>query len=69
MLHVLPEAHALADQGEVFLQVVPGGDGCCCGIGAQEVPGVEAGEVLEGSEEFVAADCVCAVLARGVGGV
>ena len=32
-----------------------GGEGV---VGAVEVPGVEAGEVLDRAEDFVAADCV-----------
>lgn len=42
---------------ELFLDGIVGGDAGGGGVGAVEVPAVEAGEVLEGTEGFVAADC------------
>lgn len=56
VLDVLADAEDLARQAELLLGDVPGGDLGLGGIGAQEVPGVEAGEVLDGAEELVAAD-------------
>ena len=56
MLDVLAEAHGFADQAEVFFDRVPGGDGGGGCVGPEEVPAVETGEVLEGAEDFVAAD-------------
>lgn len=56
MLDVLAEAQALAREPEVLLDGVEGRDGALRGVGAVEVPGVEAGEVLERAEELVAAD-------------
>ena len=35
---------------------VEGGDGAEGAVGAVQVPGEEAGEVLDGAEDFVAAD-------------
>jgi hypothetical protein len=48
----------LARRAELLFYGVEGLD---CGLGlvcAVQIPGVEAGEVLDCSEEFVAADCV-----------
>lgn len=56
MLNVLADAHNLAGQTELLLHGVPGGDLGGGAIGAEEVPGVEAGKVLEGAEDLVAAD-------------
>lgn len=41
---------------ELFLDGVVRGYGGLRAVCAEEIPGVEAGEVLEGSEDFVAAD-------------
>lgn len=52
------DAEDLARRAELLLYGVEGLD---CGLGlvcAVQIPGVEAGEVLDCSEEFVAADCV-----------
>lgn len=38
VFYILADTHALADQGEVFLEIVPGRDGCCCGVCAEEIP-------------------------------
>lgn len=42
----------------MLLDGFEGGDGGLWVVGAVEVPGVEAGEVLEGAEDFVAADWI-----------
>lgn len=59
MLDVLADAEELAHEAELLLGLGPGGDGGGDGVGAEEVPGVEAGEVLDGAEELVAADGGC----------
>ena len=56
MLDILADAQAFAREAEVFLDGFEGGNEASGGVGAEEVPGVEAGEVLEGAEELVAAD-------------
>src|SRR5258707_916506 len=48
-------AHGFADQAELLLDGLPGSNLPRCGIGAEEVPGVEPGEVLQRAEELVAA--------------
>ena len=54
----------------MLLDGVEGGDGAGQRVGAEQVPGAEAGEVLERAEEFVAADWWWwVVLAGGRGGV
>lgn len=56
VLDVLADAHDLAGEAELLLDGVPGGHlrgGAVC---AEEVPGVEAGEVLDRAEDLVAAD-------------
>ncbi len=55
MLNILADAHQLAREPELLLDCVPGGDRSRRAICAQQVPCVEAGEVLEGSQELVAA--------------
>ena len=56
VLNVLAEAHDFTYEAELLLDGIPGGDLGVGAVGAEEVPGVEAGEVLEGAEELVAAD-------------
>lgn len=56
MLDVLPDAHYFAGEAELLLDSFEGGDFRWGAICAVEVPGVEAGEVLDGAEELVAAD-------------
>ena len=48
-------AHGFPDQAELLLHGLPGSNLAWGGIGTEEVPGVEAGEVLQRSEELVAA--------------
>lgn len=57
MLDELSEPQDLARQAEVRLDQRVGRDGGGRVVGAVEVPGVEAGEVLQRAEEFVAANC------------
>jgi hypothetical protein len=56
VLDVLAEAHGLARESELLLDSLEGLDGRGGGIGAVQVPRVEAREVLDGAEELVAAD-------------
>ena len=49
-------AQHLTDERELLLGSIEGGDGAVGPVCAVEVPCVEAGEVLDGAEEFVAAD-------------
>ncbi len=56
MLDILADAHQFTCEPELLLDGLPGSDGGGGTIRAQEVPGIEAGEVLEGSQELVAAD-------------
>ena len=58
MLDVLAKAQAFAREAELLLDGVKGRDEPLGLVRAVEVPGVEAGEVLECAEEFVAADWV-----------
>lgn len=57
MLDVLADTQAFACEAELLLDGFEGRDQALGVVGAVEVPGVEAGEVLQGAEEFVAADC------------
>lgn len=56
VLNVLAESHNLADQAELLLDGIPRDDLGGCAVGTEQVPGVEAGEVLKGSQELVATD-------------
>lgn len=54
MVDVLADAEDLAHEAELLLEGVPGGDFRGGAVGAQEVPGVEAREVLDCAHELVA---------------
>lgn len=56
MFGELADAQDLAGCAELFLDGVVGVDGGLGFVGAVEVPGIEAGEVLDRAEELVAAD-------------
>ncbi|KAH6610662.1 hypothetical protein Trco_000682 [Trichoderma cornu-damae] len=56
VLHVLADAEDLAGEAELLLDGVPGRHLRGRAVGAEEVPGVEAGEVLQRAEDLVAAD-------------
>lgn len=56
VLGELADAQDLAGRAELLLDCVVGVDGGLGFVGAVEVPGVEAGEVLDCAEELVAAD-------------
>lgn len=56
VLNVLAEAHDLAGEAELLLDGIPGVDGGRGGVGAQQVPAVEAGKVLDQTQDLVAAD-------------
>lgn len=48
-------AHGFADEAELLFDSLPGSNLTRCGIGTEEVPSVEAREVLQSSKELVAA--------------
>lgn len=56
MLHVLADAHKLARETELLLDGLEGRNGARERICSEQVPGVEAGEVLDCAQELVAAD-------------
>ena len=56
MLDVLADAHELSRKPELLLDGFEGRDGRWQGVGPEEVPGIEAGEVLDCAEDLVAAD-------------
>lgn len=57
MLHILAKAEGFAGNGELLLDRFEGGDNARWAVGAEEVPCVETGEVLESAEKLVAANC------------
>lgn len=57
MLHILAKAEGFAGYGELLLDRFEGGDNARWAVGAEEVPCVETGEVLESAEKLVAANC------------
>lgn len=57
MLDEFPHAQQFARVAEGFLRGVEGRDGGERAVCAVQVPCEEAREVLDGAEEFVAADC------------
>jgi len=56
VLYEFPETESFSGEGELGFQDGPGGEVGGGGVEAVEVPGVEAGEVLDCAEELVAAD-------------
>lgn len=56
MLDPLADTQDLARRAELLLHGVVGVDGRLGTVGAVQVPGVEAREVLQGAEDFVTAD-------------
>ena len=56
VLNILADAEELAGEAELGLEGGEGGGGAAGRVGAEEVPGVEAGEVLDRAEELVAAN-------------
>jgi len=56
MFDILPNAEAFPRETELLLDGFEGGDNPLRVVGAVEIPGIEAREVLEGTEELVAAD-------------
>lgn len=60
-LEVLDEfagAEHFSRQAKLFLDGVPGGNGGFGVVGAEEIPGVEAGKVLQRSQNLVTTDCM-----------
>jgi hypothetical protein len=56
MFDILADAEALPRETELLLDSLEGGDNPLWVVGTVEVPGIKAREVLEGTEELVAAD-------------
>jgi hypothetical protein len=56
MLDELAHAHQLARRAELLFRGFERGDAGCGAVGAVQVPGEEAREVLQSAEHFVAAD-------------
>lgn len=56
VLDELADAHDLARGAELLLDGIVGVDGGLRAVGAVQVPGVEAGEVLQGTEKLVTTD-------------
>lgn len=61
VLDELADTHDLSRCAELLLDGVEGFDGGLGTVGAEEVPGVEAGEVLQGTHDLVTTDCVIIV--------
>lgn len=57
MLDILANSQRFAREPELLLDGFEGCDKSGWIVGAEEVPGVEAGEVLESAEQLVTADC------------
>jgi hypothetical protein len=57
MFDEFANAHEFAGCAKGFFCGFEGGDGGEGAVGAVEVPGEEAGEVLQSAEELVATDC------------
>ena len=55
MLDVLADAHELPREPELLLDGLEGRDRGWQSVGAVQVPGIEAGEVLDGPQDLVAA--------------
>lgn len=58
MFDELADTHDLSRCSELLLDGVEGFDGGLGTVGAEEVPGVEAGEVLQGTQDLVTTDCL-----------
>jgi hypothetical protein len=58
VLSELADTHDLACCAELLLDGIVGVDGGLGLVGAVQVPSVEAGEVLEGTEELIATDWI-----------
>jgi hypothetical protein len=56
VFHEFADTEEFAREAELFLCGFEGRDARLWVVGAVEIPGEEAGEVLEGAEDFVAAD-------------
>lgn len=50
-------AEHFSRQAKLFLDGVPGGNDGLGVVGAEEIPGVEAGKVLQCSQDLVTTDC------------
>ena len=57
MLHILAKAESFTGEGKLRFDGHEGGDEAGWVVGAEEVPGVEAREVLERAKELVATNC------------
>ena len=56
MFHELPQPYRLPREPKILLHRLPWPDQPFGPVGAEQVPRVEAGEVLEGAKKFVAAN-------------
>lgn len=56
MFDILAETERFSGEAELLLDGLEGSDETRGVVGSEEVPGVEAGKVLEGSEELVTTD-------------
>jgi len=56
VLDVLADAEDLPRQAELLLDGFEGRDGGGRAVGAEEIPGIKAREVLQGAEKLVATD-------------
>jgi len=54
VLEILADAEKLAGGAELLLHGLPGGDLVLGAVGAEQVPGIEAGKVLEGAKDLIA---------------
>ena len=57
MFDILAEAESLASESELLLDGFKGGDKAGWIVGSEQIPGIEAGEVLKSTEELIAPDC------------
>lgn len=62
MFDILAETQRFAGESELLFDGFEGSDEAGWSVGSEEIPGVEAREVLEGTEELVTADCKGSVM-------
>jgi hypothetical protein len=65
VLHILADAKRFPRAAETLLQLFEDGDASGRVVRSVEVPGQEAGEVLDGSERLVATDCGSCMFSEG----
>jgi hypothetical protein len=57
VLHEFSNSEDLSCCAELLLDGIVGIDGGLGAVGAVKVPGVEAGEILQGTQDLVTTDC------------